>query len=54
MKAKYIGVGEVYLRLEILLHQVYDGTNVDEAYESFSGVMKPVTSTENNTEAETK
>lgn len=54
VKAKYIGVGEVYLRLEILLHQVYDGTNVDEAYESFSGVMKPVTSTENNTEAETK
>jgi len=52
VKAKYIGVGEVYLRYEILLHQVYEGTDVDTAYASFDGVMKPVAST-NTKETET-
>lgn len=39
VKAKYIGVGEVYMRYEIMLHQVYDGTNVDEAYNSFAACI---------------
>lgn len=39
VKAKYIGVGEVYMRYEIMIHQVYDGTNVDEAYNSFASCI---------------
>lgn len=35
VKAKYIGVQNIYTRYEILLHQVWDGRNVDEAYNEF-------------------
>lgn len=39
VKAKYIGVGEVYMRYEIMLHQVYDGIKVDDAYNSFAACI---------------
>ena len=43
VKAKYIGVGEIYMRYEIMIHQVYDGTNVDEAYNSFASCIDRMT-----------
>lgn len=42
VKAKYIGVGEVYMRYEIMLHQVYDGTSVDSAYSTFATTIDKV------------
>lgn len=58
VKAKYIGVGEIYLRYEIMLHQAYDGTSVDDAYNSFSNVVKlseeAKTKADQPTEAPTK
>ena len=47
VKAKYIGVGEVYMRYEIMLHQVYDGGNVDSAYRTFATTIEKTTKNNN-------
>lgn len=47
VKAKYIGVGEVYMRYEIMLHQVYDGVSVDSAYSTFAETIQKM-NTNNN------
>ena len=52
VKAKYIGVGEVYMRYEIMLHQVYDGGNVDTAYSTFATTIEKTT--KNNNENSTQ
>lgn len=35
VKAKYVGVQNIYTRYEILLHQVWSGMSVDDAYNEF-------------------
>lgn len=40
VKAKYIGVGELYIRYEIMLHQIWDGTDVDTAYGTFHNAVE--------------
>lgn len=35
VKAKYVGIQNIYTQYEILLHKVWDGTNIDEAYNEF-------------------
>ncbi len=35
VKAKYLGVQNIYMEYEILIHQVWDGKNVDDAYNEF-------------------
>lgn len=35
VKAKYIGIGDLYMRYDIMIHQIWDGTDVDIAYEEF-------------------
>lgn len=45
VKAKYVGVQNIYTRYEILIHQIWDGKNVDDAYNEFhKGVESFLTS----------
>ncbi|MGN0317514.1 MAG: hypothetical protein ACI4E1_06190 [Lachnospira sp.] len=39
-KARYIGLGEFYIRYEILLHDVWDGKDIDESYAAFKESLK--------------
>lgn len=36
VKAKFVGVSNIYMRYEILIHQVWDGTDIDTAMETFN------------------
>lgn len=45
VKAKYVGVQNIYTRYEILIHQIWDGKSVDDAYNEFhKGVESFLTS----------
>ena len=45
VKAKYVGVQNIYTQYEILIHQVWDGKSVDDAYNEFhKGVESYLTS----------
>ena len=52
VKAKYIGVGEVYIRYEIMLHQVYDGVNVDSAYSTFATTIQKMNTNNNESSSQ--
>lgn len=39
-KSKHIGIGEFYVRYEILLHDVWDGKDIDESYNTFKEAIK--------------
>lgn len=49
VKAKYIGVGEIYMRYEIMLHQVYDGADIDASYNTFATTIEKMTKSMSNT-----
>ena len=36
IRAKYMGADEFYLRYAILLHQIWDGSDVNQAFDAFS------------------
>lgn len=45
VKAKYVGVQNIYTRYEILIHQIWDGKSIDDAYNEFhKGVESFLTS----------
>lgn len=35
VKAKYVGIGDLYMRYEIMLHQIWDGADVESSYNTF-------------------
>lgn len=35
VKAQFMNIGDFYIKLEIMLHQIWDGTNVDESLKTF-------------------
>ncbi|MDD3238901.1 MAG: extracellular solute-binding protein [Lachnospira sp.] len=35
VKAKYIGIGDLYMRYEIMIHQIWDGADLDTSYNTF-------------------
>jgi len=36
VKAQFINIGDFYLNLEIMLHQVWDGTSIDESFNTLN------------------
>lgn len=36
VKAQFMNIGDFYLKLEIMLHQIWDGTSIEESYNTFN------------------
>lgn len=54
VKAQFMKIGDFYVKLEIMLHQVWDGTSIEESmntFDSYVNVIKGVTTTTASTVA---